>query len=92
MLDISRFDAGVVTPELQAVAMRPLVNEVLTVFASSASERALTLRGRTPDIAIVTDPTLLRRMLDNLVSNAIRFSRSGEILVSVRPRGDHTLL
>lgn len=92
VLDISRFDAGVVTPELQAVAMRPLLNEVLTVFASSASERALTLRGRTPDIAIVTDPTLLRRMLDNLVSNAIRFSRSGEILVSVRPRGDHTLL
>ena len=92
VLDISRFDAGVVTPELQAVAMRPLLNELLTVLGSSASERALKLRGRTPDIAIVTDPTLVRRILDNLVSNAIRFSRSGEILVSVRPRADHTLV
>ncbi len=92
VLDISRFDAGVVTPELQAVAMRPLLNELLTVLGSSASERALKLRGRTPDIAIVTDPTLVRRILDNLVSNAIRFSRSGNILVSVRPRADHTLL
>ena len=92
VLDISRFDAGVVTPELQEVAMRPLLNEVLTVLGSSASERALKLRGRTPDIAIVTDPTLLRRILDNLVSNAIRFSRSGGILVAVRRRVDHTLV
>ena len=92
VLDISRFDAGVVTPDLQTVAMQPVLNEVLTVLRSSAVERALTLRGRSPDIAIVTDPTLLRRILDNLVSNAIRFSRSGGILVSVRPRADHTLL
>ncbi len=92
VLDISRFDAGVVTPELQEVAMRPLLNEVLTVLGSSATERALKLRGRTPDIAVVTDPTLLRRILDNLVSNAIRFSRSGGILLSVRQRVDHTLV
>lgn len=92
VLDISRFDAGVVTPELQQVAMRPLISEVLTVLGSSALERALRLRGRTPDVEIVTDPTLLRRVLDNLVSNAIRFSRSGGVLVSVRPRSDHTLL
>ena len=92
VLDISRFDAGVVTPELQEVAMRPMLNEALTVLGSSAFERALKLRGRTPDIAIVTDSTLLRRILDNLVSNAIRFSRSGGILVSVRRRADHTLL
>ena len=92
VLDISRFDAGVVTPELQEVAMQPLLNEVVTVLGSSASERALKLRDRTPDIAIVTDPTLLRRILDNLVSNAIRFSRSGGILVAVRQRADHTLI
>ncbi len=92
VLDISRFDAGVVIAELQAVAMQPLLNEVLTVLGSSASERALKLRGRTQDIAIVTDATLLRRILDNLVSNAIRFSRSGGILVSVRQRADHALI
>ncbi len=92
VLDISRFDAGVVTAELQHVALRPLFNEALTVLASGAAERALTLRSRSPDIAILTDPTLLRRILDNLVSNAIRFSRSGGILVSVRRRADHTLL
>ena len=92
VLDISRFDAGVVTPELQEVAMQPLLNEVVTVLGSSASERALKLRSRTPDTALVTDPTLLRRILDNLVSNAIRFSRSGSILVSVRQRADHTLV
>ncbi len=92
VLDISRFDAGVVTPELQSVEMKPLLDEVLKVMGSSAREKALTLRSHTPDVSISTDPTLLRRIIDNLVSNAIRFSRSGGILVAVRPRRDHTLI
>jgi two-component system, sensor histidine kinase len=92
VLDISRFDAGVVSPDIQSVAMKPLFDEVLKVLGSSAREKALKLRGRTPDVSINTDPTLLRRIIDNLVSNAIRFSRSGGILVAVRPRKNHTLI
>ena len=92
VLDISRFDAGVVTADTQTVALKSLVNEVTTVLASGAKEKGLRLRSRVPDISIQSDPTLLRRVLDNLVSNAIRFSRSGSILVTVRPRKDHCLL
>ena len=44
------------------------------------------------DVTLRTDATLLRRIIDNLVSNAIRFSRSGGILVALRPRRDHVLL
>ena len=92
VLDISRFDAGVVTPDLQDVETRALLEEVVQVLGSSAREKALRLRSRTPDTAIRTDATLLRRIIDNLVSNAIRFSRSGSILVAVRPRREHTLV
>ena len=92
VLDISRFDAGVVTADMQDTALRPLVQEVITVLASGAKERGLRLRSRVPDASVQTDPTLLRRVLDNLVSNAIRFSRTGSILVTVRPRSDHCLL
>lgn len=92
LLDISRFDAGVVRADIQTVALKSLVHEVTTVLASGAKEKGLRLRSRVPDFNIQSDPTLLRRVLDNLVSNAIRFSRVGSILVTVRPRKDHCLL
>jgi signal transduction histidine kinase/ActR/RegA family two-component response regulator len=92
VLDISRFDAGVVSPELDDVAVKPLIDDVLGTLKSTASEKGLKLRGRTPDVTLHTDPNLLRRILHNLVSNAIRFSRSGSILIAVRPRSDHVLL
>ena len=92
VLDISRFDAGVVTADLQDTALKPLIDEVITVLTSGAKERGLRLRSRVAEVSVDTDPTLLRRVLDNLVSNAIRFSRTGSILVTVRPRSDHCLL
>jgi len=92
VLDISRFDAGVVSAEAAEVGARALIDEALTVLRSGASERGLRLRSRVPDVTLHTDATLLRRIIDNLVSNAIRFSRSGGILVALRPRRDHVLL
>ena len=86
VLDISRFDAGVVSAEAAEVGARALIDEALTVLRSGASERGLRLRSRVPDVTLHTDATLLRRIIDNLVSNAIRFSRSGGILVALRPR------
>ena len=92
VLDISRFDAGVVSPEFDDVAVKPLIEDVLGTLGSTASEKGLKLRGRTPDVTLHTDPNLLRRILHNLISNAIRFSRSGSILIALRPRSDHVLL
>lgn len=92
VLDISRFDAGVVTADMQPVALKPLVHDVITVLASGAKEKGLRLRSRVPNVSIHSDATLLRRALDNLISNAIRFSRTGSILVTVRVRADHCLL
>ena len=92
VLDISRFDAGVVSAESTEVDARALFDEALTVLRSSAGERGLRLRSRVPDVTLRTDATLLRRIIDNLVSNAIRFSRSGGILVALRLRRDHVLL
>jgi two-component system, sensor histidine kinase len=92
LLDISRFDAGVVHVELQRLALRPFVEEVLAVLSPVASEKGLQLRSHVPDIEIESDKTIMRRMLENLISNAIRFSRGGCILLSVRKRKNHVLL
>ena len=92
VLDISRFDAGVVSPERSDVPIKPLIEDVLGTLRSTASEKGLRLRGHSPELTLHTDPNLLRRILHNLVSNAIRFSRAGSILIAVRPREDHVLL
>lgn len=92
LLDISRFDAGVVQAQKITVALDELVREAVMVLASGAEQRGLRLRVRAPALEIESDPTLLRRVIDNLLSNAIRFTRSGCILVAVRPRADHLLL
>ena len=62
------------------------------MLRSGASERGCACVREVPDVTLRTDATLLRRIIDNLVSNAIRFSRSGGILVALRPRRDHVLL
>ncbi len=92
LLDISRFDAGVVEAQKVPVSLDELVNEAATVLASSAKQRGLRLSVRAAALEVESDPTLLRRIVDNLISNAIRFTRSGRILVSVRARSDHVLL
>jgi two-component system, sensor histidine kinase len=92
LLDVSRLDAGVVNVQTAMIPIDRLVNEAVKVAATPASERGLRVVMRSPKIEIATDAALLRRVLDNLLGNAIRFSRSGRILVTVRPRKDHVLL
>jgi two-component system, sensor histidine kinase len=92
LLDMSRFDAGVVQVSRTTVVLDELIRDALTVLDSSARQRGVALASRVGHLDIDTDATLLRRIVDNLVSNAIRYTRSGRILVSVRPRFNHTLL
>lgn len=92
VLDISRFDARVVDVNVKPLMLANLLAEAATVQQTAARERGLAVRVRCPQVAIETDATLLRRIVDNLTANAIKFSRSGQVLVAVRPRRDHCLL
>lgn len=73
VLDISRFDAGVVSPERSDVPIKPLIEDVLGTLRSTASEKGLEAARAFLELTLHTDPNLLRRILHNLVS--IRFSR-----------------
>ncbi len=92
VLDVSRLDAGVVQINLQNTALKPLIHEVVTVFASQAAQRALELNQHVRDLNVLADPSLLRRILDNLVSNALKFSTKGAVLISVRKRENYALI
>lgn len=88
MLDVSRLDAGAIAPVVVATPINPILRRLSQTFAAVADERGLQLRLRATPLWVRTDPELLRRMLANLVENALKYSRAGGVLVVARARGD----
>jgi signal transduction histidine kinase len=86
MLDISQLDAGTVEKQVRPVAVRAVFQSLSEVFQPLAIDLGLELRIRASDHWVVTDPQLLERMLANLVSNALKYTHSGGVLVVVRRR------
>ncbi len=87
LLDISKLDAGVVRPERTDVALEPLFASLKSDFQPLADKKGVRLRFRATDLAAVSDRTLLRRILQNIVSNALRYTAKGGVLVAARRRG-----
>ncbi len=88
ILDISRLDAGVVEVRNQAFRIGPYLDRLCKDLAVEAEAKGLRLRCRPCPIAVDTDPILLERVLRNLVSNAVRYTLRGGILVGCRRRAD----
>ncbi|MCY7320186.1 MAG: response regulator [Ramlibacter sp.] len=88
MLDVSRLDAGLVTPVLGAVPLQPLFQSINHVFSARASEKDLQLRLRSSPLWVRSDMQLLQRLLSNLVDNALKYTVSGGVLVLARQRGE----
>ncbi|WP_336958979.1 PAS domain-containing hybrid sensor histidine kinase/response regulator [Sphingobium aquiterrae] len=87
LLDISKMDAGGVVPHPVPVAVRPLLLELAESLEPLAAERGLSLRVAPGTGAVHSDPTLLRSILQNFLSNAIRYTPRGGVLLGVRRRG-----
>ncbi|WP_294108514.1 PAS-domain containing protein [Sphingomonas sp.] len=88
LLDISKLDAGGIEPRPQAVALAPLLAEVVGCFRPLAEEAGLTLRLGPAYGSVTADPALLRSIVQNFVSNAVRYTARGGVLVGVRPAGE----
>ena len=88
LLDISKLDAGVVRPEIRQVPLDTLFQSLQSDFAPLAERKGLRLRFRPTRLAVLSDQGMYRRILQNIVSNAIRYTRSGGVFVAARPRGD----
>lgn len=87
LLDISRLDADVVRPNVRPFPLQPLLDRIATEERPGAQVRDLELRARPTDAWINSDPVLFERILGNLVSNAVRYTRKGRVLVACRRRG-----
>lgn len=88
LLDISRLDAGVTTPTYAAVPIAPVVDGLLSDLRPVAEQKGLRLRTAITEDTVWTDRLMLRRALQNLISNAIRYTDEGGILIGTRRRGD----
>ena len=87
LLDISKLDAGVVKPEVRAFPLDDVLSMLEASFAPQAAAKGLKLKVRPCGLLVRSDPMLLLRVLQNLVSNAVRYTDSGGVVVGVRKRG-----
>ena len=87
LLDVSRLDAGIIQPKLVNFSLSTLFERVQAEFMSQATDKQLGLKVIPTSAIVRSDPLLLERIVQNLVSNAIRYTESGRILVGCRTRG-----
>ncbi len=87
LLDISKLDAGGVVATNERINLEPLLRDLVDTMMPLAQEKGLQLRLFGRDRQVETDPILLRSILQNFLSNAIRYTREGGIVVAIRSRG-----
>ncbi|KJS39929.1 MAG: hypothetical protein VR70_07270 [Rhodospirillaceae bacterium BRH_c57] len=92
VLDVSKLEAGVVTPVFGPVAVGPLLLGVAADFGPVAAAKELRLAVVPTALWVDSDAHLLERVLRNLISNALRYTTEGGVVIGCRRRGDHILI
>lgn len=92
LLNFSRLEAGVIKPHPEPTPLKPLLQKLENELQPVANDKGITYRTRPAELRVHTDPALLELILRNLVTNAIRYTESGGILVGCRRRGDRAII
>ena len=88
LLDLNQIEAGVVRADMADCLVGPLLDKLRDEFAYHASAKGLVLHVMPCGATVRTDPRLLEQMLRNLVSNALKYTEHGRVLLGCRRRGD----
>jgi two-component system CheB/CheR fusion protein len=89
LLDLNRIEAQTVHPVMTDVAIGGLLRSLRDEFLLQAQTKKLDLRFVPCGLRVRSDPALLTQMLRNLLSNALKFTRKGKVLLGCRRRGDY---
>jgi hypothetical protein len=88
LLDISKFEAGSVVPSRKDFRIQELLERIVANNRPLAVEKGLFLQTACADVVVHSDPLLLERVIENFVSNAIRYTNQGGITIECRKEGD----
>ena len=87
MLDLARLDAGAISPDVQIFALAPLLQELAGQFGIMAQAKGLQLSFVNTSAWVRSNPALLQRAVQNLLSNALHYTPGGRILLGCRRVG-----
>jgi two-component system, sensor histidine kinase len=88
LLDISRLDAGAVRARLDTIPLAEVFERLAFEYAPVAQQKGLLLRVMATSVYVRSDPTLLARIVRNLVANAVRYTERGRVTIGCRRRGE----
>ena len=83
LLDISKLETGSIVPQMQAVQITAMAEELVREFSPQCTARGVDIAVRGPAAWVLSDPFLLERVLRNLIDNAVKYTPAGHIRVEV---------
>ena len=89
LLSIAKMDQGALQPQFRHVQLGSILSPLVQEYAVLSEQRKLTFNAFFKDRPVYTDPTYLRRIVQNFLSNAIKYTQTGKVLLGVRKRGDY---
>ena len=92
ILDISRLDQGELKPYIESISVLETLTPVINEMSMKAERKGLSFKSRVQDLWVFADKTYLYRIVQNLVSNAVKYTSSGKVLLTVRKQGDKVLI
>ncbi|WP_417665916.1 PAS-domain containing protein [Pseudidiomarina sp.] len=93
LLQIAKMDQGALQPNFRHVRLSTIIEPLIHEYSVLAEQRGIRLKTRLQDSVVYTDPTYLRRIIQNFLSNAVKYNRdNGKVLLGVRRRGEHLLI
>jgi signal transduction histidine kinase/ActR/RegA family two-component response regulator len=87
LLDISKLDSGAITPEATEFSIGAMLQRLYLAFRHHAIEKGLSLHIVPSSVIVCSDPVVLENIVRNLLSNAIRYTDKGKVLLGCRRRG-----
>jgi signal transduction histidine kinase len=92
LLEIAKLDAGALRPEVRPIAIAVPFEQLRSEFEPIAERQGLSLRICPSSLAVASDAMMLRRILQNLLANALRYTRAGGVVMGCRRRGDRVCI
>lgn len=92
LLAIAKMEQGAMLPQLKHIALKDILNPLVDEYSVLANEHKVHFRVHLKDVTIHTDPTYLRRIIQNFLSNAMKYCEQQQVLLGVRDRTDHVAI